>query len=291
MQLFQKQAKPVKPLKTLWGGKSLIFKSLGMGLLTVSLSAQPQGAFWSPSSSILGSPNTNSAIGIMPPIDWRFTIESRNFSGQAATQGINLLTHRVTNSPGGAIIHPTPDVLRVLNFDYATSISQYVGTPQEIFKISGNGSVVTQGNMDINSNISRLRITATTNHYAQFNANSIQWRKASDNTIGQLFFGANNFLGLNTSTPEAALHIKTINVSNSGDNGQVHGLLIENNGWRDHDYAMEIKSAHGRIFTVSNGATVHIGEGLNFETPVYQNNARFRLYVQDGIRTERVRVI
>lgn len=107
-----------------------------------------------------------------------------------------------------------------------------------------------------------------------------------------------NKVGINISSPEAALHIKSeINGPNDGITGQIQGLLIENNGHRDHDFALEIRTGqrpldaamtNGRVFTVSNAGTVHIGEGLNWETPT--ESSRYRLYVKGGIRTEKVKV-
>jgi hypothetical protein len=101
-------------------------------------------------------------------------------------------------------------------------------------------------------------------------------------------------VGIGTQTPQTALHVKDntpsseINLEGS-PSGKINGLLIENNGWRDHDYALQVNTGHGKLFTLSNSGTVHIGDGLNFTTP-YDPKGRFRLYVQDGIRTERVRV-
>jgi len=108
-----------------------------------------------------------------------------------------------------------------------------------------------------------------------------------------------NKVGINISSPEAALHVKSYLPSpNEGSTGQIQGLLIENNGYRNHDFALEIRTgqlpegvamSNGRVFTVSNAGTVHIGEGLNWSTPG-DAAMRYRLYVQGGIRAEKVRV-
>lgn len=98
-------------------------------------------------------------------------------------------------------------------------------------------------------------------------------------------------IGFGTENPETILHIKDLTPGaeiNDETNppGGVYGLLIENEGWRNHDYALEIRSYHGKLFTVGNAGTVHIGYDLNWAIP----DGDFKLYVQDGIRAERVRV-
>lgn len=108
-----------------------------------------------------------------------------------------------------------------------------------------------------------------------------------------------DFVGVNTASPLAALHVvSSLPSPNDGDIGQIQGLLIENNGYRNHDFAFEIRTGqlplgatmtNGRVFTVSNAGTVIIGPMLNWETPETSKGA-FKLYVQDGIRTEKVRV-
>ena len=104
-------------------------------------------------------------------------------------------------------------------------------------------------------------------------------------------------VGINTEEPLAALHVKSdLTNPNSGDLGQIQGLLIENNGFRDHDFALEVRTGqagatmgNGRVFTVSNGGTVHIGPNLNWAIP-WSTSGAFKLYVEGGIRTERVKV-
>ncbi len=105
-------------------------------------------------------------------------------------------------------------------------------------------------------------------------------------------------VGINTTTPLAALHIKS-ELANPNDPGanQIQGLLIENNGFNNNDYALEIRTGqnppgstlnNGRVFTVSNAGTVHVGPMLNWETP--NDSPELRMYVQGGIRAEKVKV-
>lgn len=117
------------------------------------------------------------------------------------------------------------------------------------------------------------------------------------NTIFSL--SPSNRVGVNTESPEAALHVRSnLEDPNEGQLGQIQGLLIENNGYRNHDYAFEIRTGqrppgaamqNGRIFSVSNAGTVHVGPNLNWGTPGETADA-FKLYVEGGIRTERVKV-
>lgn len=93
-------------------------------------------------------------------------------------------------------------------------------------------------------------------------------------------------MGINTENPTAPLHVKyTPTAINDGPSGNDHGLLIENNGWKSHDYALRVNSHHGDILRLSNAGELFIGRDLNGDAP-----GDFKLYVQDGIRTERLRV-
>lgn len=95
-------------------------------------------------------------------------------------------------------------------------------------------------------------------------------------------------IGIHNTSPTARLHIKHTGVRYiEGDAGLVHGVLIENDGVRGHDYALEIRSGHGKIFDISNSGHMHLGPNLNFDIP---NSDEYRLYVEDGIRTEQLKV-
>jgi len=129
---------------------------------------------------------------------------------------------------------------------------------------------------------------------------NLNWYSA-DNDPFQISFGSispanlmtvtpQGLVGIGTETPQARLHIKNLDDNaNEGPTSQIQGLLIENNGFRDHDFALEIQSAHGRVFTIANTGTVHIGKDLNGAIP-WDPDGEFKLWVQDGIRTERVKV-
>jgi hypothetical protein len=101
-------------------------------------------------------------------------------------------------------------------------------------------------------------------------------------------FKTNGDVGIGTQNPQTALHIvNTEDQPNEGDLG-VQGLLIENNGMRDHDNAIEVRTAHGTVFTVGNHGAVHIGDELNGAIP--WDDREYRLWVQGGVRTEKVKV-
>ncbi len=103
-------------------------------------------------------------------------------------------------------------------------------------------------------------------------------------------FQVKNLNGITMDLSErGSLSIHRNLVPNTGL-GQTYGLSINNDGLAGHDYALSVTTGHGKVFTVGNAGHVHIASsdgpnGLNFDIP-----DGFRLYVQDGIRTERVRV-
>lgn len=108
-----------------------------------------------------------------------------------------------------------------------------------------------------------------------------------------------NRVGINTTSPIATLHVKSeIDHPNDPNASQIQGLLIENNGYNNNDFALEVRTGqqpagatmtNGRVFTISNAGTVHIGPMLNWQTPS-DGISEFKLYVEKGIRTERIRV-
>lgn len=94
-------------------------------------------------------------------------------------------------------------------------------------------------------------------------------------------------LSINATTPLAKLHVQDNSATNSGATGIIHGVLIENNGWRGHDYALEIRTGKGKIFDITNSGHMHLGENLNFDIP---GSDKYKLFVEDGIRTGRIRI-
>ena len=96
-----------------------------------------------------------------------------------------------------------------------------------------------------------------------------------------------NKIGIGVSNVNGLLHTYKYDVTNTGNLGQNHGLTIENNGWRGHDYSLEVKTGKGQVFTIANSGHVFIGEGLSLEAP---QPTEYRLYVEKGIRTEYLKV-
>lgn len=97
-------------------------------------------------------------------------------------------------------------------------------------------------------------------------------------------------------TPQSKVHINTWGPTNGGEpTAGVYGLIVENSGWRAHDFALEVRSAHGAVFSVSNTGHVLVGkQGINgVDAEINKdlpNLDLYSMYVARGIRTERVRV-
>jgi hypothetical protein len=154
---------------------------------------------------------------------------------------------------------------------------------------------------------SRLNVTnaigvyGNANEYAYIQNNSLRWYNngtgaftiahgdATNSSQTNFFtlmpngFAAIGNVGLNG--PQAALHVVD-NRPESSTAREVYGLLVQNNGFRNHDYALKVQTGHGTVFTVGNFGTVHIGDGLNRNIP----DGEYRLWVEGGIRTEKVKV-
>jgi hypothetical protein len=238
-------------------------------------------------TTILQSPNQNAAIGMTPQPNWRLSLNLRGTtSAPAPSKGIDIWTNSITQGQvgGGYTQTPPADVFRVFSTPFQYGAFQ---PGAEVFKIDGLGNV--SGGNFLGRIDNELRLGHSNNLYTLLKNGRLEWRRPQDGNLSFLELAESGHVGVNTQNPETMLHIKTENVPNDGEIGQIHGLLIENNGYRDHDHAFEIRTGHGRIFSVGNSATVHIGEGLNWEIP-YHTTGRFRLYVQDGIRTEKIRV-
>ena len=283
MQLFQKQAKPVKLVKTLRGGKSLIISCLSVGFILLSSGAHAQGEFHSPSTTVLQSPNANSAIGIVPQADWKFTLNLRGTSSNPVpSKGIDIWTNQGISMNGEPPSFVAEDVFRVMRYQYLGGSN--FSFPSQVFKIDGSGNI--HGGdyfMRVNSTLNFGNSNITHTLYGQ---NSLRWKKVNETIYGELNFSTNRRLGLNTDNPETNLHIYVDDVTNVGRPGEnTYGLIIENNGWRSEDNALKVKTNQGEIFRLTNYGDLFLGENI---LGVHLDG--YRLYVQNGIRTERIRV-
>lgn len=180
-------------------------------------------------------------------------------------------------------------------FGYNEATSTYLSVDRNIGAYKANDNFVKFGF----SNIATASSPVIAWSNPTLEAFSIGYGADPGTSNRTLNVASNDRVGVNTVSPLAALHVKSdLSGANDGPTGQIQGILIENNGIRDHDFAFEIRTGqrpanatmtNGRVFTVSNGGTVHVGEGLNWQT-TYDPDVRYRLYVQGGIRTEKVRV-
>lgn len=96
-------------------------------------------------------------------------------------------------------------------------------------------------------------------------------------------------VGFGAVEPKSEFHVYNGNSTNSlnlpGNENNVYGVLIENTGSSNNEYVLMTKTASGNTFSVSNDGVVYIGPSLNRTNP-----GGYRLYVEDGIRTERLKV-
>ncbi|GCD77534.1 hypothetical protein JCM31826_10160 [Thermaurantimonas aggregans] len=180
----------------------------------------PAGAFYSPTTSIIQSPNSNLAIGVTPQSDWKFTIDARgNTSNPQSFKGLDIWTNSGEGPLGEPIV--AQDVFRVRKFHLLGSIHQF---PQDVFKIDGSGAVTGSSYRMQHINDS-LRIGLSATNFISLSHHGLNWHKPQDNQPGALFFGNGGPLGLNTTDPQTTLHIKTWNVP-ANTSGKTYGLRI-----------------------------------------------------------------
>ena len=271
-----------------------------------------------------GSPNSNVGINQSNPTA-RLHI-SDDPTKTNCTAGILINANMGTGAPAG----PTPEAEDPIESTCSTPYAFRVltnttqSTNRIMANISPNGNASFGDLQDINTAPTFFDVETSIGAYYGSNNNfarlgfiggsshsQLSWNSATNDPFHISFGQTNNperlvtilpegQVGIGTENPETALHIVNTEESPNDEDLGVQGLLIENNGFQDHDYALEIRTGKGpdqgfenglnnRVFTVSNSGTVHIGYNLNWETPYYPDGG-FKLYVQDGIRTERVKV-
>ncbi|MDZ7847508.1 MAG: hypothetical protein U5L96_12490 [Owenweeksia sp.] len=148
--------------------------------------------------------------------------------------------------------------------------------------------------------LNALQVFNATDNYSRLQNNRLSWSNPGSDGFYLSFYDpdtssydpdTSSDLDVATFTPNGHLTITNSNptVNTNPTTRLTYGLSIENNGVRNHDYALSITTGQGELFTVSNAGTVHIGSSLNRDIP-FDPNGDFKLWVEDGIRTERVRV-
>lgn len=112
------------------GWVKILHLSCAVAAFCISVHAQnPSGAFYSPSTTIIQSPNSNSAIGINPQSDWKLTIDARgNASNPQSFKGLDIWTNAAAGPLGEPIM--AQDAFRVRKFTLIGSNHQF---PQDVF--------------------------------------------------------------------------------------------------------------------------------------------------------------
>lgn len=259
-------------------------------ILLLSLSVTTVfGQIYYPSSPGTSS-NNNIGIGTASPAA-RLQINGR---GNTGTLLLNTISE--FDLGGGPGSYSTSDYILKANFN---------GAPRLLIETNGqlwSGiNVHNYANADSWFNVDRnLGVFYNNNHFFKINYSnfaygkglSLLWYNAENNGIYDNLafrFGTNNdALPIMTLSPTGHVTItnNNPNINTATPTKQTYGLSIVNNGWRNHDYAFSVTTGQGKLFTISNGGTVHIGQNLNFEIP----SGPYKLYVEGGVRTESVRV-
>jgi len=139
-----------------------------------------------------------------------------------------------------------------------------------------------------------MQVFSSFNSYSRLQGNRLSWSNPGSDEFYLSFYNPASSANINVARFSSDGHL-TLTNSNPNINAtgqptkQTYGLSILNSGWRNHDYAFDITTGHGQVFTVGNAGTVHIGHGLNRNIP-WDPDGDFKLWVEDGIRTERVKV-
>ncbi|MCH8555887.1 MAG: hypothetical protein LAT76_12070, partial [Schleiferiaceae bacterium] len=116
------------------------------------------------------------------------------------------------------------------------------------------------------------------------NNHRIEWRRPQDGQASFVQLDANGNVGIQEEAPQTTLHVKTLDVSDDTESA-TFGLIVENDGTSNENFAVKVQTGVGDVFRLSNNGHLYLGEGLN---GTYFDE--YRLYVQTGIRTERIRV-
>jgi hypothetical protein len=281
----------------IWGKKYLLIFCIFC--FQIGNAQQPE-EFWAPNGAVNASPNQNSSIGISPQPDWRFTLNLRGTSSEpSATQGLDIWTNTIWSAgignPGDPVynITPAPDVFRVKLFNFENGA---FGNPGTVYKIDGAGNV---SGGSYNAHLSaHLRVGHAANNYLLYNLNRMEWIRPKDVQVSFLRFAADARLGLNIEAPEGTFHIKNQGDKNADfafkiTTGIGDALRFTNRGYlhletqdvANEEYAFKITTGIGEALRFSNNGYLYLGANLN---GAYFDE--YRLYVQTGIRTEKIRV-
>lgn len=196
-------------------------------------------------------------------------------------------------------------------FDLGTDFTSYQVLPETRLAIANSMQVFS--NLNTYTRLQGNRLSWSNTGSSDFHLSFYNQSTSTDVNVASFTAAGNTFLRGNLGvgiTPAHRFHITSVGgddlltltnnghltltninptINTASPVKQTYGLSIVNSGWRNHDYAFDITTGHGQVFTVANTGTVHIGYQLNRDIP-WDPDGDFSLWVKNGIRTERVKV-
>lgn len=262
----------------------------------------PIPKFFVPSQLVGNSNNNNIGINVTTPLA-RLDLQTDAYTG-----GIQLRTAAGEGFGGYSI---TPYAFRIQHTTLNPTGNPVTADTYTLFAdgklqagnfqgITSTTFISTRGNGFGAYNTNQKFVTLSYGNAPSTGA-LLNWKTDETNPIKQNFAisydGAPKFhftpegkLGIGTNAPTTALTILVNNVpnvppANPNISGETYGLQINSNGWRNQDFAINVNTAMGNVFRLTNNGYLYLGQNLNGAF-----FGDYRLYVETGIRTEKIRV-